>query len=112
MITTGRHNKDVTKGVMLHNIVVALHLSKVVVVSPSMSGTYSVPYVLNAEYRSEIAGYIPVAPVISPAYSAEDFGALNKVGAPLHVPAFLYETMKSASSWLRVDLSALQVHQK
>nr|CAD7459944.1 unnamed protein product [Timema tahoe] len=48
-----------------------------VIVSPSMSGEYSVPFVTS--HWQSLAGYIPVAPVASGSVTQ---GALSKVGIP------------------------------
>lgn len=50
-----------------------------VIVSPSMSGTFSVPLLLRK--FSMFAGYVPVAPGVAAEYSAEDFAAVSGVPA-------------------------------
>ncbi|XP_076334787.1 putative protein-lysine deacylase ABHD14B isoform X2 [Tachypleus tridentatus] len=49
------------QGEFLNHVIKALGLKRPVVVSPSMSGTYALPYLLK--YSEEMGGYIPVAPV-------------------------------------------------
>lgn len=50
-----------------------------VIVSPSMSGSFSVPLLLRKP--SLFAGYVPVAPGVAKMYSAEDFEAVSGVPA-------------------------------
>lgn len=57
----------------MHNIVTKLGFdSRVVVVSPSASGGLSIPYMFDQNYRNEIVGYVPIAPVIPKAYQDEE----------------------------------------
>ena len=44
-------------------LITMLHLSQPVVVSPSMSGSFSLPYL--TAHPGDIKGFIPVAPVMS-----------------------------------------------
>lgn len=53
--------------------------SPAVIVSPSMSGSFSVPLLLRKP--SLFAGYVPVAPGIAKMYPAEDFEAVKGVPA-------------------------------
>lgn len=49
------------RGIFLHNVIQAFDLKYPVIVSPSMSGYFALPYLLK--HWKNIAGYIPVAPV-------------------------------------------------
>lgn len=48
-----------------------------VIISPSMSGSFSVPLLLRKP--SLFAGYVPVAPGIALSYSSSEFAAVNNV---------------------------------
>lgn len=51
----------------------------VVIVSPSMSGSFSVPLLLRKP--ALFAGFVPIAPAIGNGYKDEDFAALTGVPA-------------------------------
>lgn len=52
------------KGEFLKNLIKQLFGDKkIVVVTPSMSGSFFIPMLLDQEARSQIAGWVPVAPV-------------------------------------------------
>lgn len=59
----------------LKKIIETLDLSKPIIISPSMSGKYSIPYVIK--YSSKVSGFVPIAPVIDPKYSSQIFEQLN-----------------------------------
>lgn len=63
----------------MHLLVKTLKLVKVIVISPSLSGTFSIPYITSDLYTDEIAGYVAVAPVIHSDYKEESFKKLSKV---------------------------------
>lgn len=48
-----------------------LSLSPVVVISPSLSGMYSLPFLL--EHQALIRAYIPVAPICTDKFTAEQY---------------------------------------
>lgn len=48
-----------------------LNLEKPVVVAPSMSGSYAIPFVMNKEHSRELRGFIPVAPGAVANYEAD-----------------------------------------
>lgn len=48
------------RSVVLTQVIAALDLEPVLLVSPSMSGTFSLPFVLD--HAGELSGYMPVAP--------------------------------------------------
>lgn len=50
-----------------------------VIVSPSMSGSFSIPLLLRKP--SLFAGYIPVAPGVASSHSASEFAAISAVPA-------------------------------
>lgn len=57
----------------LEKLLPALHLERPVIVSPSMSGRFSLPFVLAHPQR--VAGFVPVAPVGAVAYAARLHGS-------------------------------------
>ena len=59
----------------LGHLVAALHLEKPVIVSPSMSGWFSIPYLM--QHPEQIRGFVPVAPVIDAKWKKEDFAKLQ-----------------------------------
>lgn len=65
------------KGVLIQKAIEALDLSSVVIVSPSASGSYSTPYILESHNHDKIAGYIPIAPVLPPQYTVDHFKELK-----------------------------------
>lgn len=65
------------KGVLIQKAIEALDLSSVVIVSPSASGIYSTPYILESHNHDKIAGYIPIAPVLPPQYTVDHFKELK-----------------------------------
>ena len=58
--------------VFLEKLIETLDIERPVIISPSLSGRYSVPFLLQ-HGKNKLSGYIPVAPVIDSKYSAEDF---------------------------------------
>lgn len=46
----------------LANLINKLGLKRPVVVSPSMSGSYAMPFVMNKDHSKEVRGFIPIAP--------------------------------------------------
>ncbi len=57
--TKGSHNLEDSK--FLHILIEKLNLKNPVIVSPSYSGRYSLPYLVK--FGDEMAGYIPISPV-------------------------------------------------
>ena len=60
----------------LSNLIKELGLERPVVVAPSMSGSYALPFVMNEEHAKELRGFIPVAPGAAAQYS-EKFKELD-----------------------------------
>lgn len=58
-------------------MVVALELGPPVVISPSMSGMYSLPF-LTAP-GSQLRGYVPVAPICTDKISATNYASVKVV---------------------------------
>lgn len=67
------------RGLFLEKLITALDLRTPVIVSPSMSGSYSLPFLFvdpaNVSKRS--AGFVPIAPVQTESYSQEKYKSLN-----------------------------------
>ncbi|CAK8691245.1 putative protein-lysine deacylase ABHD14B [Clavelina lepadiformis] len=57
--------------IYLEKLIDGLNLNMPVVISPSMSGIFSVPYVLS--HCDKVTGYVPVSPVINQKYGLSDF---------------------------------------
>ncbi|XP_077133132.1 putative protein-lysine deacylase ABHD14B [Ranitomeya variabilis] len=56
----------------IQDVLDALNLAPAVIVSPSLSGMYSLPFVLNNPQR--VAAYVPVAPICTDKFTAQDYG--------------------------------------
>ncbi|XP_028680857.2 protein ABHD14B [Erpetoichthys calabaricus] len=67
-------------GSFLKEVVVGLQLSPVVVISPSLSGMYSLPFLF--EHNNLVKAYIPVAPICTEKFTAESYAAIK-------TPAFI-----------------------
>lgn len=65
---------EMEKSEVLKEIVKKLNLENLVIVSPSMSGTFSIPFILK--HPDLVKGFVPVAPVIN-GYHEKDFENLN-----------------------------------
>lgn len=67
------------RGLFLEKLITALDLRTPVIVSPSMSGSYSLPFLfvdpVNVSKRS--AGFVPIASVQTESYSQEKYKSLN-----------------------------------
>jgi len=53
--------KNLDKVEFLNTIITALHLKNPVIISPSMSGSYALKFLLK--YPNQLAGFIPISPV-------------------------------------------------
>ena len=62
---------EISPDLFLDELINTLGVEKPVIVSPSMSGKFSIPYILN--YPNKVSGYIPISPVIDSKYSDKDF---------------------------------------
>jgi len=62
---------DITKAKVLEEVLDKLKLEQTILVSPSMSGTFSIPFLL--QHPERLHGYVPVAPVIPSEYGDGDF---------------------------------------
>ncbi|XP_062608148.1 putative protein-lysine deacylase ABHD14B [Saccostrea cucullata] len=67
------------KGLFLEKLISALKLTAPVIVSPSMSGGYSLPYLFKdpSAVLKRSRGFVPVAPVATGDYTAEDYKNLH-----------------------------------
>ena len=60
----------------MEQLLIHTHLERPVIVSPSMSGTYSVPYIMSHSPSScseRVTGFVPIAPVGTNAYSHAEY---------------------------------------
>ena len=61
----------------LSNLITELGLERPVVVAPSMSGSYALPFVMVKERAKELRGFIPVAPGAVDKYTEEELKGLD-----------------------------------
>ena len=64
-----KNNEDLD--IFVFKLIQTLGINKPVIISPSYSGAYSVPFVLK--HGDKVAGYIPIAPSISSQYTSQAF---------------------------------------
>ena len=66
--------KETAAAQWLTRLIHALHLSNFVIISPSTSGRFALPYVIesNAKRRS-IRGFVPIAPVGTEKFNTHDY---------------------------------------
>jgi abhydrolase domain-containing protein 14 len=58
----------------LIRLIRALRLSNFVIVSPSMSGRFALPYVIQSTTRQQLLrGFVPIAPVGTKNFNAADY---------------------------------------
>uniref|UniRef100_A0A8C7XZA2 Putative protein-lysine deacylase ABHD14B n=1 Tax=Oryzias sinensis TaxID=183150 RepID=A0A8C7XZA2_9TELE len=57
-----------------------LNLVPVVVISPSLSGMYSLPFLL--EYQALVRAYIPIAPICTEKFTAEQYQSVKVIFLP------------------------------
>ncbi len=62
----------------LTRLIRALRLVDFVIISPSMSGRFALPYVIYANTKQRtIRGFVPIAAVVSPNFGANEFKQVN-----------------------------------
>lgn len=59
----------------LQEVLGALHMAPAVIISPSYSGTYSLPLLLRSP--QSLAAYVPVAPLCTDKFSAQDYASVQ-----------------------------------
>ncbi|XP_063797437.1 putative protein-lysine deacylase ABHD14B isoform X2 [Pseudophryne corroboree] len=59
----------------LQAVLESLHMAPAVLISPSLSGMYSLPLLLHSPER--VAAYVPVAPICTDKFSAQDYGGVQ-----------------------------------
>uniref|UniRef100_A0A8C5B361 Putative protein-lysine deacylase ABHD14B n=1 Tax=Gadus morhua TaxID=8049 RepID=A0A8C5B361_GADMO len=69
---------ELAPGGFLKQVCEKLGLHSVVVISPSLSGMYSLPFVMG--HQPAIRAYIPVAPICTDKFSAEQYRAVQVGG--------------------------------
>ena len=67
------------KNKFLEDVIAALQLTAPVIISPSLSGSYSLPYLFSHPDKllKRAAGYVPVAPISTDKYTAEQYKQLK-----------------------------------
>ncbi|KAM4821691.1 putative protein-lysine deacylase ABHD14B [Thomomys bottae] len=66
---------ELAPGSFLMDVVDALNLGPPVVISPSLSGMYSLPFLTSP--GSQLRGYVPVAPICTDKISATDYASVK-----------------------------------
>ncbi|XP_065333344.1 protein ABHD14A-like isoform X2 [Cloeon dipterum] len=72
--TEGEHYKG-DKGKFINMLVTALVMEKLVIISPSMSGSFSMPFLVT--YPEKLSGFIPVAPTSTNTVSQESLARIT-----------------------------------
>lgn len=62
---------------LLATIIGKMKIEHPVIVSPSMSGSYSLPYIFDGAGGKNLRGFVPVAPVGTADYTREDYGSIR-----------------------------------
>lgn len=65
------------RATFLNKIIEKLKIERPVIVSPSMSGSYSLPYIFQGNQGRNLRGFVPVAPVGTGGYTEEDYKNLD-----------------------------------
>lgn len=61
-------------GTWLAKLIHVLRLSNFVIISPSMSGRFSLPYIIKSNTKQQsLRGFIPIAPVGTKNFDANDY---------------------------------------
>jgi hypothetical protein len=76
----------------LHILIEKLNLKNPVIVSPSYSGRYSLPYLV--EFGDQMAGYVPVSPVGNLDVPREQCMANNDIDIKRNIPEKLKHFIK------------------
>ncbi|KPP70188.1 hypothetical protein Z043_111003 [Scleropages formosus] len=66
---------ELAPGSFLKRVAEALRLSRVVVVSPSLSGMYSLPFLFD--HGALLKAYVPVAPICTEKFTAEQYHSVQ-----------------------------------
>ena len=61
----------------LGQLIKRLELERPVLVAPSMSGSYALPFVMNEKDKEEVRGFVPIAPAAVAKYTDEDLKGLK-----------------------------------
>lgn len=69
--------EDAKKIQFLSDLIKKLGLERPVVVAPSMSGSYALPFVMDKEHAKELRGFIPVAPGAVAGYTENELKGLD-----------------------------------
>ncbi|XP_068951694.1 protein ABHD14A [Petaurus breviceps papuanus] len=66
---------EVGRANLLHQILQDLEVKNVVLVSPSLSGLYSLPFLMRA--HQQLCGFVPIAPTFTKKYTPKQFSAIQ-----------------------------------
>ena len=61
----------------LNKVMEKLYIERPVIVSPSMSGSYSLPFIFEGDQGRNLRGFVPVAPVATDKYTEDDYKSLD-----------------------------------
>lgn len=65
-------------GFWLAKLIDMLHLSDFVLISPSMSGRFSIPYIIQSiQSKQKLSGFVPIAPVSTEQLTSIDMNKLT-----------------------------------
>ncbi|XP_013776282.1 protein ABHD14B-like [Limulus polyphemus] len=98
-----RRKRIPERGEFINDIVKALNLIRPVVVSPSMSGAFALPYLLK--HSTDMGGYVPVAPGATSVLERQPCGSDQSKEMPLDS---VCESLKNYFSLPFHDLSCLK----
>lgn len=65
------------RSVFLKKFIEKLKIDRPVLVSPSMSGSYALPFIFQGDQGKHLRGYVPVAPVGTDKYEESDYKSLQ-----------------------------------
>ncbi len=71
-------NKNQEAFEWLTRLIHTLHLKNLVIISPSMSGQLTLPFIFQlSKKQKNIRGFVPIAPVGTKKFQADDYKQLN-----------------------------------
>ncbi|GAB6028560.1 Protein abhd14b [Chamberlinius hualienensis] len=73
--TPGEKIPEQNRGSFLNEALELLHVKNPVFISPSMSGSFSLPFIF--QFKDILVGYIPVAPIFTEKFTDEQYQSVN-----------------------------------
>ena len=65
------------RAAFLNKVIEKLQIERPVIISPSMSGSYSLPFIFQGDQGRNLRGFVPVAPVGTEKYTEEEYKKLD-----------------------------------